>query len=248
MLRKVIKNDIKTQWLPLVLIFAFAIVIPLLFYVMSGNLSEEWRFTLRLLVGSLGAFLVIFSTMILSALKYESDFNGKTSYLTQMLPVSVKTLLFSKTLFFFVSTLFSFIFALLCISLSIMNLSPFTLIYGFFEYMIQSMNSVNEYFASAVIIIRFLLGIICFYSFICAGGAFGHLFGTKRKAAETLFEIVVAIIYVLYSTLFNGLIEFNGSTSVDFALYCIDSVVAIAVTVGFFLFANHVFTKKINVL
>jgi hypothetical protein len=259
MLRKVIKNDIKTLCVQFALIFGFGVIIPLLFYVMTGNLAEEMQFTLRLLVGSMFSMLVVIGTWTINLVRYDSDFNGKTSYLTHMLPVKVKTLLFSKTLIFFITTLLSFFFALLSMSLSIMNFLPFTQAYGFLEKIIQSIGTQNGYLIAVFIMIRSLLGIISIYGFICAGGAFGHLFGTQRKAAEALFEIGVVIIYVLYSTMFNGLfqfnsnisdglIEFTGNVSVDIGLFCIDTVVAIAVTVGFFVFTNHVFTKKINVL
>ncbi|MDR0903334.1 MAG: hypothetical protein LBM59_01725 [Ruminococcus sp.] len=248
MLRKVIKYDLKTRWLPFALIFGFGVIIPILFYAMTGNLDEDLRFTLRLLVGSLGSMVIVVGTFALSLLWLDSDLNGKTSYLISMLPVKFNNLLFSKTLFFFITTLLSFFFALLCMSLSIMNFTPFSEAYNFLELIIQSISSEAGYFIAVALMIRSLLGIVSFYGFVCAGGAFGHLFGTKRKVAEALFEIAVFLIYVLYSIIFNGLVEFSSSTATEIVLYGVDTVVAIAVTVGFFHFTNWVFTKKINVL
>jgi hypothetical protein len=248
MLRKVIKYDLKTQWLSFVLIFGLGVIIPLLFYVMTGNLADELQFTLRLLVGSLCSILVVIGTMILNAIKLENDLNGKTSYLMQMLPVQFKTQLFSKTLIFFITTLLSFFFALLAMSLSIMNFSPFSEAYGFAVKIFESIDSQNGYWTAVVIMIRSLLGVISFYGFICAGGAFGHLFGTQRKVAEALFEIAVFLIYVVYAIVFGELFGFNRIAPLNIALFCVDSIIAVAVTVGFFLFTNYVFTKKLNVL
>jgi hypothetical protein len=248
------------QWLQFSILFAAAIVVPVLIYLVTLNAMDWAKETIRVLSVMLGFTATILLPFIWSVKIFEREFNGNGAYLMQMLPVKVRDLLISKTLFFFLWTALSLLFALLFVCLVNMDFSAFKDLYDFFVRNWNELTYTSEYVLVFTIGFRILLSVITLYGFICATAAFGHLFGVKKSRYEALFVIAVIVISNIYNGInFRMQISFgpnnetigfvsNFAPTLPSVMFYIDTAVAVGVTIGFFLFANWVFTKKINVL
>ncbi|MDR0992118.1 MAG: hypothetical protein LBL87_04360 [Ruminococcus sp.] len=260
MLKKIIKYDFKSQCVQFGILYAAAIILPILVYGATVS-AENWvRETVRVLIGGLGFAAIPLLTFIWSVKIFDNEFNGKGSYLVQMLPVKIKHLIFSKALLFFIWSILSSVIALTYICLIDMNFSTFEDIYDFVVRNWNELQNTNEYIVVFVLGFRILLSIVSIFGFVCATEAFGHLFGTKKSRYEALFVIVFFFIANIYMTLsgnINTSIDINGETvgfvssiapSMISVMFYIDTAIAIAVTAGFFYFTNWVYTKKLNVI
>jgi hypothetical protein len=248
------------QWLQFSILFAAAVVVSVLVYLVTFSAKDWMQQTLRVLAIMLGFTTTILLPFIWSVKIFEREFNGKGAYLMQMIPVKVRDLLISKTLFFFIWTVLSLLFALLFACLVNMDFSVFEDIYSFVVINWNELTYTNEYILVFVIGFRMLLSVITLYGFICATAAFGHLFGVKKSRYEALFVIVVIVIANIYNAIINHIqFSFGPSSAIDgfvsnfvpslySVMFYIDTVVAVGVTVGFFYFTNWVFTKRLNVL
>jgi hypothetical protein len=249
MLGKVIKNDIKNMYLLFLILFAAAIAIPILVYIATTNLDGQLQSVFRGLCVAFVPISLIIAVFALLIKNLESDFTGKTSYLIQTLPVKVSELLFSKTMLYIFWTIISWFIALVSGCLTYMDFSPFTDVFKYiFETLLIYVDKPSEYVLIALTIFRFILTVIAVFGFGCASMSFGHLFGTKKTLGEILFVIAFVLVTTLYAMLTTRLIDFNSTLPIQSYFYYADTVVGIAVTAGFFIFTNYVFTKKINIL
>jgi hypothetical protein len=249
MLGKVIKNDVKNMYLLFLILFAAAIIIPILVYTATTNLDNELQSVFRGLCVAFVPISLIVAVFALIIKNLESDFTGKTSYLIQTLPVKVSDLLISKTMLYVFWTIISWFIALVSGCLTYMDFSPFADVFKYiYETILMHVDKPSEYVLASVTIFRVFLTIIAIFGFGCASMSFGHLFGTKKTLGELLFAIGFILLMTLYSMLATRLVDFNSTLPIQSYFYYADTVVEIAVTAGFFIFTNYVFTKKINIL
>ncbi|MDR0943593.1 MAG: hypothetical protein LBM41_03580 [Ruminococcus sp.] len=246
MLGKVIKNDFKSQWKQFALLFFSSLLIPVVIYLSTIKADENLQTVLRPMSASLVPMTVTLMTFVWQVAIFGNDFNGKNAYLFHTIPVKMRTLIFSKCVFFYFWTLLSFIFALLSVCLSLMDFTPFEEISSFLVRNWNELITPDDYIFTVVTIIRAIFAPVCLFAFICAASAFGHLFGTRRVIGEILFVagmFLLAGIYLGTAVAEASNLGLSGNT-----FYYFDCAVSLGVAIGFFIFTDWVYTKKINIL
>jgi hypothetical protein len=246
MLRKVLKYDIKNLFMPLAILFGATLIIPLFVYFMTINANIYSQMILRSFVGYLLPVVTVLLTFICLATSVENDFIGKRSYLVNSIPVKIKTLLLSKGIIFYVSSVLSIVFAVLCYTIVYMDFAVFEEAFNYIKRNLGELSDFEGYLYVVLMILRTILAPVGIYAYVCAATAFAHLFGTKKTLGSFLFTVI----FITFCGIFVGIssemmYRFNINSEVFFYIDC---VLSVALTVGFFIFTNHVFTKKINII
>jgi hypothetical protein len=249
MLSKVLKRDFKNLVFALGILFGAALLIPTLVYISTINSTAGVQDVARGLCVGIIPISVWIVTLVILIKNLEDDLIGKNAYLIHTLPVKVKTLLFSKTVFYFIFTIISILIVSLSACLSFMDFSPYADIWKFMnDNLLVQVDKPDEYVLIAVMIFRILLSNVSLFGFACSIVAFSHLFGTKKALGEFIFIVVGVLLMVLYTFATGGAIRFDSNNNLDTVFFYADTFVSIAVTAGFFIFTNWIFKKKINVL
>jgi hypothetical protein len=127
-----------------------------------------------------------------------------------------------------------------------MDFMLFEEIFDYIESNLSHVSGFEEHLVAVLIALRLILAPVGLFSYGCAITAFGHLFGTKKVIGELLFTGATLVFLGLAG---GFAVKFISQYDISFEMFLyIDSVISIALTVGFFIFTNYVFTKKINVI
>jgi hypothetical protein len=246
MLKKVIKYDFKTLWFPIVMLFAAAIVLPVLVYIFTIDLDEGTQRIFRCTVAGIVPSFVIIGVMLLSVINLESDFVDKNAYLIQVLPVKVKTLLFSKTLVFFIWSTAAIVVILLSLYLSFMDFTLFDVSDDIYQQIFGTTIADNP-LLWAVLCFRVIFASVWYLGFGSADMAFSHLLGFEKRSGDLLFCLIFLIIAIPYWIMCNAVFPHDSNSTISSSFFYFDTIVNIVLPVGAFLFANWVYTKRINI-
>jgi energy-converting hydrogenase Eha subunit F len=266
LLGKLIKNDFKTQAWFFALLFAAALVLPVIVFLLTPDtITDEIQYTVRLLAQNLGPVAVVIVSIIFSAIVFAENFGGNASYLQFSIPAKTRSHIASKTIMFYVSFVLTIIFALIFSCLCDMDFSllsdtvnpienHFKAIFGF-----QGNITADHYVGAVCGILNIFAVPLILFGLIAATVSFGHLFGMRKKAASIGFVVAVIVIFSIYGVFhelftqyfFTRVWMFPEGVTIR-TLYIIrdifDTVIMYLVIWFMFRFNDWVFTKKINLL
>jgi hypothetical protein len=266
LLGKLIKNDFKTQAWFFALLFAAALVLPVIAFLLTPDAqTDEIQYTIRLLAQNLGPAAVVIVSFVFSSIIFADNFGGNASFLQFSIPTKTRSHIASKTIMFYVSFALTILFALLWNCLCDMD---FSLLDDAANPIINSLGIIfapNRYVTPDIYI-----GAICnmlnvfavpliLFGLISATVSFGHLFGMRKKAASIGFVVAVLVVFSTYGVFHELFIEYYFARVWMFpegitihTLYIIrdifDTVIMYLVIWFMFRFTDWVFTKKINLM
>jgi hypothetical protein len=201
---------------------------------------------LRSFVGFLLPTTTVLLTFVFLATGIENDFIGKRAYLVNTIPVKIKTLLLSKGIIFYICSVLSVLFSLLCYLFVDMDFTILPNTFDFIARNLKELSDFNGYLYVVLLALRTILAPVGIYAYVCAATAFANLFGTKKVFGSFLFTAIFLTLCGIFVGVSSELMfRFDINSTVFFYIDC---VISIALTVGFFLFTNHIFTKKINII
>jgi hypothetical protein len=272
LLKKLIKNDFKSQYWFFAIVFVAALILPFAVFLVTPNFDrDELQYAWRLLMQALGPSAVVIISVIFSAITLADNFSGNSAYLMFSIPAKTRSHIASKAIIFYFFFVLTIIFAITCSCLVDMDFSPLASFFKSFTDQFETLiavtkNNVFTGISTADIYINTISGFInmlglplLLYAFILAAISFGQLWGNHKKAGKIVFVIsgiavlsVFAVFYDLVTQYYFKRVWMFPEGFTIYTLYSIrdilNVVLMIAVIIALLRFSNWTFTKKINVL
>jgi hypothetical protein len=267
---KLIKNDLKAQYWFFAILFAAAVILPFVVYLITPEAAtEDIQYTLRLLAQNLGPAGVVIISLIFSAISLSENFSGNGAYLMFSIPAKTRSHIASKAIIFYLFFIPTIIIANLCGCLVDMDFRPLSEEIYSIKTPIENIINVsgvynlNEYY-------NYIINFVCdslntlsipliIYSFILADISFGQLWGNHKKAGRIVFVVGAIVLFTTFGIFhdlaseyyFKRVWMFPESFTIH-TLYSIrdiiDTVLMILVITALLRFSNWTYTKKINVI
>jgi hypothetical protein len=271
LLKKLIKNDFKSQYWFFAILFAAAVVLPIILYALTPNAeTEEIPYAMRILAQNLGPAGVVIISLIFSAIMLGESFSGSGAYLMFSIPAKTRSHIASKAIIFYFFFVLTVVFAVLAGCLVDMDFQPLSREINTIGDRFQTLAAVSGGIAvpgQSVIYtfitiitetLSYLAAPLVLYAFILATISFGQLWVNHKKAGRIVFVVGAVALLTVYA-IFHGLVEQYYFSRVwmfpeGFTIHTlysirdiIDIVIMFVVILALLRFSNFVYTKKINV-
>jgi hypothetical protein len=272
LLKKLIKNDFISQYWFFAILFAAAVVLPIIVYLITPTAdTDQIPYALRLMAQNLGPAGVVIVSLIFSAIMLGENFSGSGAYLMFTIPAKTRSHIASKAIIFYLFFVLTVVFSILAGCLVDMDFRPLS----------SEINSIGDRFATLAAvsggitvsgqpavytliniitdILNYLVVPLVIYAFILTTISFGQLWGNHKKAGRIVFVVGAVALLTVYA-IFHSLVEqyffkrvwMMPSGFTIQTLYSIrniiDTLLIFVLIAALLRFSEWVYTKKINVL
>jgi hypothetical protein len=263
LLKKLIKHGFRRDFPAFAVLFAAAIVFPVLVYFLAPDPNyNDWHYFWRGMAGSVFPVLTVIAAVIIGVLPFKNAFGDDGAYLMLQVPAKIRTHIAAYTIVFYVYNVLAVIFARFSAILANMSFVEVEIITEniidrtaevITRGSVQSFISLATEFISVLSIPLFIFGVVA------AAVSVGHLCGTHKKAGKIIFTVTFFILGIFFligvQYVYNEVEFYNESTwnfsnshIVRSAVHIFETLLFLGVTFAFYRFTDWVYRKRINVL